>query len=206
MWASQVVLSDKEPAGDGRDAGLTPGSGRFPWRRVWQLTSAFLPGESKGQTRLVGCGPLDHRVRHDWSKLAHMHTQKLCVYLPSLDECATQPPFKIQNTTVTLPNLLHFSKATSFNFPFHRVASAILGFYTTGTIGVYSYDKASFRSAPYILCFHPHCHMYQQFLPFSAQESSIHWCIHTRTQSLTDIHLGCSQSGGIICKMTGECL
>ena len=30
MWASQVVLSDKEPAGDGRDAGLTPGSGRSP--------------------------------------------------------------------------------------------------------------------------------------------------------------------------------
>ena len=28
MRASQVVLRGKEPAGDGRDAGLTPGSGR----------------------------------------------------------------------------------------------------------------------------------------------------------------------------------
>ena len=28
---------------------LTPGSGRFPWRRKWQPTPVFLPGESHGQ-------------------------------------------------------------------------------------------------------------------------------------------------------------
>ena len=33
-------------AGDLRDAGSIPGSGRFPWRRKWQPTPVFLPGES----------------------------------------------------------------------------------------------------------------------------------------------------------------
>ena len=33
-------------AGDKRDAGLIPGSGRFPQRRKWQPTPVFLPGES----------------------------------------------------------------------------------------------------------------------------------------------------------------
>ena len=36
------------------------------WRRKWQPTPIFLPGESQGQRRLVG----SHRVGHDWSDLA----------------------------------------------------------------------------------------------------------------------------------------
>ena len=36
-------------AGDIKDAGLIPGSGRFPWRRPWQPSPVFLPGESHGQ-------------------------------------------------------------------------------------------------------------------------------------------------------------
>ena len=46
---SQVLLVVKNlPAGAGdlRDANLTPGLGRFPWRRAWQPTPVFLPGES----------------------------------------------------------------------------------------------------------------------------------------------------------------
>jgi len=29
-------------AGDARDLGLTPGVGRFPWRRKWQSTPVFM--------------------------------------------------------------------------------------------------------------------------------------------------------------------
>ena len=39
------------------DPGLIPGSGRFPWRREWQLTPVFLPGESQGQRSLAGHSP-----------------------------------------------------------------------------------------------------------------------------------------------------
>ena len=31
--------------------------GKIPWRRTWQPTPAFLPGESHGQTSLVGYRP-----------------------------------------------------------------------------------------------------------------------------------------------------
>jgi len=35
-----------------------------PWRRAWQPTPVFLPGESHGQRSLVGYSPWDRRVRH----------------------------------------------------------------------------------------------------------------------------------------------
>ena len=41
------------------------------WRRKWQPTPVFLPGESQGQGSLVGCRLIGlHRVGHDWSDLA----------------------------------------------------------------------------------------------------------------------------------------
>ena len=57
---SQVILLVKNlptNAGDVRDTGLIPVSGRFPWRRKWQPTPVFLPGESHGQRSLVDYGP-----------------------------------------------------------------------------------------------------------------------------------------------------
>ena len=40
------------------------------WRRKWQPTPVFLPGESQGQGSLVGCRLWGHTVGHDWSDLA----------------------------------------------------------------------------------------------------------------------------------------
>ena len=40
------------------------------WRRKWQPTPVFLPGESQGWESLVGCRLWGHRVGHDWSNLA----------------------------------------------------------------------------------------------------------------------------------------
>ena len=40
------------------------------WRRKWQPTPMFLPGESQGWGSLVGCCLWGHRVGHDWSDLA----------------------------------------------------------------------------------------------------------------------------------------
>ena len=48
-------------AGDIRNTGLIPGLERFPWRRAWQPTPVFLPGESHGQRSLGGCGPKDRK-------------------------------------------------------------------------------------------------------------------------------------------------
>ena len=41
------------------------------WKRKWQPTPVFLPGESQGRGNLVGLLSMgSHRVRHDWSDLA----------------------------------------------------------------------------------------------------------------------------------------
>ena len=36
------------------ETGLDPWVGKIPWRRKWQPTPVFLPGESYGQRSLVG--------------------------------------------------------------------------------------------------------------------------------------------------------
>ena len=65
---TQVTLVVKNPpanAGDLRDTGSIPGSGRS-WRRAWQPTAVFLPGESPqteefGKLQFMGL----QKVRHD---------------------------------------------------------------------------------------------------------------------------------------------
>ena len=74
IGASQVVLMINNlptDAGDVRDVGSIPRLGRFPWRRVWQPTPVFLPGEfpwteKPGELWSIG----SQRVRHDWNDLA----------------------------------------------------------------------------------------------------------------------------------------
>ena len=48
-----VQVLDRELEGDTGGSGL----GRSPWRRAWQPTPVFLPGESHGQRSLVGYSP-----------------------------------------------------------------------------------------------------------------------------------------------------
>ena len=49
-----MVKNSPASVGDTRDAGLIPRSGRFPWRRAWQPTPVFLPGEPHGQKNPTG--------------------------------------------------------------------------------------------------------------------------------------------------------
>ena len=58
----------KESACNVGDLGSIPGLGRFPWRRAWQPTPVFLPGESPwtkvpGSLQSMG----SQRVRHNWA-------------------------------------------------------------------------------------------------------------------------------------------
>ena len=41
--------------------GFDPWVGKIPWRRAWQPTAVFLPGESHGQWGLVGYSPWGHK-------------------------------------------------------------------------------------------------------------------------------------------------
>ena len=48
------------------------------WRRKWQPTPVFLPGESQGWGSLVGCRLWGRRVGHDWSDLAADDSELVC--------------------------------------------------------------------------------------------------------------------------------
>ena len=49
--------------------GFNPWVRKIPWRKKWQPTPVFLPGESHGQRSLAGYSPQCCRVRHDWGYL-----------------------------------------------------------------------------------------------------------------------------------------
>ena len=61
-WASLVAQMVKKRIGlqCGR-CGFNPWVGKIPWRRAWQPTPVFLPGESRGQRGLEGCSPRGHK-------------------------------------------------------------------------------------------------------------------------------------------------
>ena len=57
----------KEPACQRRRYGFHLQVGKIPWRRKWQPTPVFLPGEFHGQRSLADYSPrVRKRVGHDW--------------------------------------------------------------------------------------------------------------------------------------------
>ena len=72
-------LSGKESICQCRKRGFDPWVGKIRWRKKWQPTPAFLPGESHGQRSLAGYSPWRcKRGRHDlatkqqfWEKQSH---------------------------------------------------------------------------------------------------------------------------------------
>ena len=60
---------------DIRDMGLISVSGRFPWRRAWQPTPVFLPGESHGPRSLAGYSPQGRKE----SDMTEVTAQLLCL-------------------------------------------------------------------------------------------------------------------------------
>ena len=62
--ASQVVLVIKglpASAGDVKSCRFNLWVGKILWRRAWQPTPLFFPGESHGERSLVGYSPWGHK-------------------------------------------------------------------------------------------------------------------------------------------------
>ena len=61
-------------AGDVRD---NPWVGKIPWRRAWQPTPVFMPGESHGQRSLVGYTPWGYKEsdKTEWPGTPHSPTR-----------------------------------------------------------------------------------------------------------------------------------
>ena len=54
----------KESARSAGDRGSIPWVGMIPWRRKWQPSSVFLPGESHGQRSLGGLQSMGSQELH----------------------------------------------------------------------------------------------------------------------------------------------
>ena len=52
-----------------------PGAKKIPWRRKWEPTPVFLPGESHGQRILVGYSPWGRKELDTTKVTQHAHTQ-----------------------------------------------------------------------------------------------------------------------------------
>ena len=49
-----LVVKNRLPMRETGETRFSPWVGKIPWRRAWQPTPVFLPGESYGQKSLVG--------------------------------------------------------------------------------------------------------------------------------------------------------
>ena len=75
----------KEPACQCRRCkrhGFNPWVRKIPWRRKWQHTPAFLPGESYGQRSLAGYSPEGHKESDMTEVTEHICTCACTYYSP----------------------------------------------------------------------------------------------------------------------------
>ena len=61
QWSLLVVKALPANAGDLKRCKFNPWVRKILWRRAWQPTPIFLPGESHGQRSLVGFSPWGHK-------------------------------------------------------------------------------------------------------------------------------------------------
>ena len=97
-----------------RGCGLDPWVRKIPWRRAWQLTLVFLPGESLGERSLAGYSPWAAKNR-DTAEQLNMHAQRSINRMPKRDTDsskwwwvygATETLIQMQNDTDTLEDNL----------------------------------------------------------------------------------------------------
>jgi len=77
IWGFPGGSDGKESACNAGDLGSICELGRFPWRKAWQPTPVFLPGEFHGQGSLVGYSPWGHKE----SDMTELLIQQHCVYM-----------------------------------------------------------------------------------------------------------------------------
>ena len=69
--------------------GFDPWIGKIPWRRKWQPTPVFLPGESHGQRSLVDYSPQGHKESDMTERLHFQLKYYLCVSIISVKKPST---------------------------------------------------------------------------------------------------------------------
>ena len=71
-FASRLVAQRLKRLPAMQETGFDPWVGKIPWRRKWQPTPVFLPGESRRRRSLEGYGPRGHKEL-DMTEQLHFH-------------------------------------------------------------------------------------------------------------------------------------
>ena len=103
----------------GKRHGFDSCVGKIPWRRNWQPTPGFLPGESHGQRSLVGHSPWGCR---EWNTTEHTHCCLLghgqCTVCltdqrqKQIQLCLREKYYILRLLSLLLPTLFAFSPRT----------------------------------------------------------------------------------------------
>ena len=112
--------SSKEPTCQcRRRLELNPWVGKIPWRRAWQPTPVYLPGESHGQRSLEGYSPWGHKESDISSEIACTHAQYSWGDVKVAQSCQT-----LCNTMdCTVHGILQARILEWITFPFSRESS-----------------------------------------------------------------------------------
>ena len=102
-WSFPLWLSGKESACNVGDTRFDPWVGKIPWRRAWQSTPVFLPGESHEERSLAGYSPQDHKEleKTRLSDLAQMY-RSIPSFPSSLPPPLSEPSSPSNNGLLTL--------------------------------------------------------------------------------------------------------
>ena len=112
-----MVKNPLANAGGVRDVGL------ILWRRKWQPTPVFLPGESRGQRSLVGYSPQGHTETDTTEATQHTHTYILCCCsVPKQCPAVCDPMATLQSPLSSISqNLLKFMFIESVTISEHLI-------------------------------------------------------------------------------------
>ena len=82
-WVKKIplVVMKNSPANEGgMRPGFSPWVGKIPWRKAWQPTPVFLPGESHGQRSLTGYSPWGHKESDTAEATEHVPMHCICIH------------------------------------------------------------------------------------------------------------------------------
>ena len=93
---------------------FNPWVGKIPWRRAWQPTPVFLPGEFHGQRSLAGYSSWNHKESEMTERLSTAHCGKWCFLKIVCNFKARSRSVLVVSflcSSTGLLNRMHFSRA-----------------------------------------------------------------------------------------------
>ena len=92
-WGFPGGSRGKEPACRHRRCEFDPWVRKIPWRREWQPTPVFLPGESRSQRSLAGYSPCGDKALDTFEETLHTYTG--CLLPPPPTAPAAMAPHQL---------------------------------------------------------------------------------------------------------------